>query len=1236
MHTEKEKKGRWNFAIDRGGTFTDIVGMAPDGVIHSGKLLSVSEAYEDAGIEGIRRLMEAATGKEADFSAIESIRIGTTVATNALLERKGAPTALVVTSGFEDLLSIGNGTRPELFNLRITRPVPLYAEVAGIEERVDADGRVSVPLDTGAALSTLKKIRRSGIEHLAIVLKHSWKNPVHERMVAEIATKEAGFEHVTVSHEIMPLINFLKRGQTTMIEAYLSPVLFDYVKTVKRLAGKVRIEFMQSSGGLADTGALKAKDTILSGPAGGVIGFSSVARQLGITQSIGFDMGGTSTDVSRYDGLYDHVFECSIDGVPFHTDMLDVETVAAGGGSVLSFDGERLLVGPESAGSFPGPACYGLGGPLSVTDANLLLGRIIPEFMPRTFGKTCDQPLGIESPEEKFEKLADDVNRRTSSRYTPPELAAGFLRIANEKMCRAMKKISVSRGYDIRRHALVCFGGAAAQHACDIARLLGTEKVVVPALSSVLSAYGIAVAERMERLVRPVMQPLAGELCADLSKRAERLAAPLRRKYTNAFVAEPVLKIYLDIRPRGTDAWLSIESASDDNGSIRFLSVEKLRETFERDYLSRFGFRPEGDELDVVNMRIEITCPAMQESAEQRENPDGRNNQESSPLFSRPVWTTSGYSTIPVYDRKRLSPAARIDGPAMIADNQLTLFVQDGFQALCDPRGNIVLEDMLLRDDRVQPLAGEEREPDPVLLEVFNNLFMNVAEQMGNTLSNAAHSVNMKERHDFSCALFDAEGNLVSNAPHIPVHLGAMEATVRHVIESNRADMRKGDMFLANDPHRGGSHLPDLTLVAPVFDEEGTLSFFIANRGHHADIGGTSPGSMPPDSSTIDDEGIVIGSFLLLSNGRLREKEIRNLLSSGEHPARNIGERLSDLRAQVAANNRGIAELERVTGEYGLPFVKTYMKHIRDNARHAMIRALKTIAGENGFFASSFADRMDDGATIAVSIRIRTGEGGEPEAVVDFTGTSPEVPGNSNAPAAVTRAAVLYTLRSLVEEDIPLNAGCLEPVKIIIPAGSLLNPSPRAAVAVGNVETSQRIVDVLLGALGKAAASQGTMNNLLFGRPDDSGAQYYETIPGGSGAAEGHDGASGVQVHMTNTRVTDPEVLEERFEQVTVTRFALRKGSGGNGRWRGGDGVERALCFNAPMRVTIISERRTTAPFGLHGGEPGATGANTLVLQDGARIGLSGRIDRLFMQGETLLIETPGGGGYGEASSPEV
>ncbi|ASQ90512.1 5-oxoprolinase [Prosthecochloris sp. GSB1] len=1235
MAIEKQAKGRWIFAIDRGGTFTDIVGIAPDGVIHSAKLLSISTAYEDAGIEGIRRLMDAAGGNESGFSAIESIRIGTTVATNALLERKGAPTALVTTSGFEDLLAIGTGARPDLFDLQISRPAPLYAEVAGIEERIDADGTVCVPLDTGAALTALKKIRCSGIEHLAIVLKHSWKNPLHERMVAEIAAKQAGFKKVTVSHEIMPLVNFLKRGQTTMIEAYLSPVLFNYVETVKRLAGNVRIEFMQSSGGLADTAALKAKDTILSGPAGGVIGFSSIARQLGIGLSIGFDMGGTSTDVSRYAGSLDHVFECSIDGVAFHTDMLDVETVAAGGGSILSFDGERLLVGPESAGSYPGPACYGLGGPLTVTDANLLLGRIVPEFMPRTFGKTCDQPPGIQSPKAKFGQLADEVNRSTSTRYSPPELAAGFLRIANEKMCRAMKKISVSRGYDIRRHALVCFGGAAAQHACDIARLLGTEKVVVPALSSVLSAYGIAVAERMERLVRPVMQPLAGELPAALAKKAGRLAAPLLKKFAKTRGAKPLMKVYLDIRPLGTDAWLSIESASSSDGRIRFLDAEKIRLVFEREYLSRFGFRPEGEKLEVVNMRVEITAPGIQDTATIRGNPNVQKKPETSPLFSRPVWTNSGYRDIPVFDRARFSPGTRITGPAMIADDQLTLFVQDGFEALHDRKGNIVLTDMLRKHASAHPCAGHESEPDPVMLEVFNNLFMNVAEQMGHTLSNAAHSVNMKERHDFSCALFDADGNLVSNAPHIPVHLGAMEATVRHVLESNGADMRKGDMFLANDPHRGGSHLPDLTVVAPVFDRDGTLSFFIANRGHHADIGGTSPGSMPPGSCSIDDEGIVIGSFLLLSKGQFREKEIRALLSSGKHPARNIGERLSDLRAQVAANNRGIAELERVTGEYGLSFVKRYMKHIRDNARRAMIRALKKMAGKNGLFAAAFSDNMDDGATIRVSIRIQAGGDGEPEALIDFSGTSPQVPGNSNAPAAVTRAAVLYTLRSLVDEDIPLNAGCLEPVKILIPAGSLLNPSSLAAVAVGNVETSQRIVDVLLGALGKAAASQGTMNNLLFGKPDDSGAQYYETIPGGSGASEGHDGASGVQVHMTNTRITDPEVLEERFGQVTVTRFALRKNSGGNGRWRGGDGVERALLFNAPMRVTIISERRSKAPFGLMGGESGETGRNSLILQDGRRIGLSGRTDRIVRPGETLLIETPGGGGYGKPESRE-
>ena len=1217
----------WHFAVDRGGTFTDIIGFDPEGNLHTRKLLSISDAYEDAGIEGIRTILNLSPGDQLDPAKIGCIRIGTTVATNALLERKGASAALCITKGFEDLLTIGNGTRPELFNMRIDKPRPLYSHVAGIEERIDTAGSVLTALNQKAAEKTLREIRSLGYENLAIVLKHSWVNPQHEKVLAQIAREKAGFRHVVASHEVMPLINFLKRGQTTMIEAYLAPVLFSYAHILRKLAGPVRIEFMQSSGGLIETDSLRAKDTILSGPAGGVIGSGALSGQLGITQSIGFDMGGTSTDVSRYDEDYNYVFESSVAGVPFYTDMLDVETVAAGGGSILSFDGERLLVGPESAGANPGPACYGLDGPLAVTDANLLLGRIIPEFMPCTFGETHDRSLDKGVTRDKFTDLTAKVNQATGHSYTPEELAEGFLRIANEIMCRAMKKISVSRGYDIRHHTLICFGGAAPQHACDIARLLGIDTIIIHPLSSVFSAYGIAVADRMERTAQAVMQLLTTKLLEALENKARseanHLIERLRKEGDSTSITT---RIFLDLRPSGSDTWLSIQAAENED-IVCFDNMEVLLKRFEDEYFSRFGFRPDADVIEVVNLRTEVTAGTPVPAAKPQPVHQ-RQIDASLALFSREVWISGAFRHIPVFDRTSFKPGHVLNGPAMIADKQLTLLVQEGFEAKIDGFGNLLLKDTA-GSAVMQSESGNSSKADPIMLEVFNNLFMNIAEQMGYTLSNTAHSVNMKERHDFSCALFDNDGRLTAHAPHIPVHLGAMEATVRHIIRENGKHMQEGDMYLANNPHLGGSHLPDITIVTPVFCGEEKPSYYLANRGHHADIGGITPGSMPPSSRTIHDEGIVVGNFLLVRNGMFREKELLVLLSSGKYPARNLGERLSDLKAQVAANNKGMTELYRMNDAYGAVTVQRYMGFIRENARNAMNRALEKLAGEREFFESTFSDVMDNGAGITVSIRIAAPKGEKPRIVVDFSGTSQEDSGNINAPTAVTTAAVLYTLRSLIDEDIPLNAGCLEPVTIIIPENSLLNPSPNAAVAVGNVETSQRIVDVLLGALGKAAASQGTMNNLLFGKPDNTGGQYYETIPGGSGAIKGHNGASGVQVHMTNTRLTDPEVLENRFPSVEVTRFTIRKGSGGSGKWVGGDGVERALLFKEPMHVSVISERRETAPFGLKGGNDGSKGINMLIRPDGTKTPLGYRVERIFSPGEAILIKTPGGGGYG-------
>jgi len=1228
------QENRWNFAIDRGGTFTDVIGFDPTGNLHTHKLLSISNAYEDAGIEGIRTLLQLSPDETLDPALISRIRIGTTVATNALLERKGASAALCITKGFEDLLSIGNGTRPELFNLNIKKPQPIYSKEIGISEETGVSGTILKEIDTEKAEKAIKKIRAEGYENLAIVLKHSWINPQHEQVLARIAREKAGFRHVVASHEVMPLINFLKRGQTTMIEAYLGPVLFSYAETIKKLAGPVRIEFMQSSGGLIDADDLRAKDTILSGPAGGVTGFGTLSARLGIPQSIGFDMGGTSTDVSRYDGEFQHVFESSVAGVPFYTDMLDVETVAAGGGSILSFDGERLLVGPESAGSNPGPACYGLGGPLTVTDANLLLGRIIPEFIPETFGKTHEKPLDSKIAGKKFTDLAQRVNNATGLSYSPEKLAEGYLTIANETMCRAMKKISVSRGYDIRDHALVCFGGAAPQHACDIARILGIKTIVLHPLSSVLSAYGIAVADRRERKALAVMKPLTHRLLENLEETAKSEANRLiTRLHDEEIKTEITTRLFLDLRPKGTDTWLSIP-AGNGHENVSFDSIEKILTRFKNEYLCRFGFRPDINAVEVVNLRTEVSAASSVPRLKHSPLSDEK-SAPLSPCYSREVWLSGKYREIPVFDRKTVKQGHTLQGPAMIVDNQLTLLVQEGFEAGKDATDNLILKDSMEAKTMHGKYSVDGAKPDPVMLEVFNNLFMNIAEQMGYTLANTAHSVNMKERHDFSCALFDNEGMLIAHAPHIPVHLGAMESTVQHILRENRNTMRDGDLYLANNPHQGGSHLPDITIVSPVFCQKNEPSFYLANRGHHADIGGITPGSMPPSSKTIHDEGVVAGNFLLVREGIFREPEVLELLSTGAYPARNLSERLSDLKAQVAANNKGLTELQRMNTAYGTKTVLQYMSFIRQNAKHAMQRALISLAGRSGAFHSTFSDHMDNGAKISVSVQVSAPKGKDPEIVIDFSGTAPEDSGNINAPAAVTTAAVLYTLRCLIEEDIPLNSGCLEPVTIIIPEGSLLNPSHEAAVAVGNVETSQRIVDVLLGALGKAAASQGTMNNLLFGRPDNSGGQYYETIPGGAGATEGNQGASGVQIHMTNTRITDPEILEQRFPSIQVSHFSYRKESGGTGKWNGGNGIERALRFNEPMHVSVISERRENAPFGLNGGQDGEKGANILLRPDETEKSLGYRVDRIFSPGETILIKTPGGGGYGDPNDKE-
>ncbi len=1213
---------KWFFAVDRGGTFTDVIGISPSGEIHVHKLLSESGSYRDATVAGIKYVLKK-VGLPDSLSPerIGGIRLGTTVATNALLERRGSPTALLITRGFEDLLEIGDQSRPEIFSLAITKPENLYREVFGVAERIGADGQILEPLDEDKTRAALTKIREKGIVSLAIVLMHSWKNPIHEQRVAALA-REIGFTQISISHAVMPLIKIVGRGQTTLVDAYLAPILRSYVRQLEERVGGIPLEFMKSSGGLVTVEKLHAKDTILSGPAGGVIGYAAVARLLGEKEAIGFDMGGTSTDVSRFGGELARVFETETGGIKYQTDQLDVETVAAGGGSILWFDGHRFRVGPESAGADPGPACYGRGGPLTVTDANLILGKILQETLPRTFGPGNNQQLDPELTFRRFKLLTEEINNALKTNFTVYRTAEGFLRVANEIMSRAIRKISVARGYDLRRHTLICFGGAAPQHAGAIARSLGMRRIVIHPLSGVLSAYGIAVADKIERGAEAIMKPYKREFYPRLCGTIMTLVKRVREKLGKVPENTPInTNVFLDLRPLGSDTYLTVPVSKGES----LLSFRETVHTFRKRYGKRFGFFPEENRIEVVNIRVEISVPGTVLVETPSVIAEKRTVDDKQIWKKQPVYFGGKKYATPVIWHRDLDCGNTIDGPALIIDNHYTTVVDPGFRVAVNEYGHLVLEKAKGPEEKVTAKR------DPIMLEVFNHQFMSIAEQMGYTLANTAHSVNIKERLDFSCALFDHEGNLVANAPHIPVHLGAMGESVKHIVRRNAGKIRPGDVFVTNNPHHGGSHLPDVTVVSPFFTKEGKLVFMVASRGHHADIGGTTPGSMPPFGKTLAEEGVVIDNFLLVSQNRFREREIRELLLNGPYPARNITERLSDLRAQVAANKKGLMELERLVENYTWPVVLAYMNYVRDNAAEALREALGRFVRHKPVFNVRFWDYMDDGSVINVSITIERGEN-PPEShrmLIDFAGTSPEKENNLNAPVAVTKAAVLYVLRTLINQDIPLNSGCFRAVEIHIPEGSLLNPSPGAAVVGGNVETSQRVVDVLLGALDVAAASQGTMNNFLFGRPDGGGAQYYETVAGGAGAVEGHCGASAVQVHMTNTRITDPEVLEYRFPEVRVEHFKIRPGTGGKGRWPGGDGVERAIRFSEPMQISILSERRKYPPFGLAGGKSGSMGENLLIDKTGNTINLGGKTERIVQAGETIIIRTPGGGGFG-------
>jgi 5-oxoprolinase (ATP-hydrolysing) len=1203
---------RWKFAADTGGTFTDVIGIDPSGSYHTLKILSDSPDYEDASIEGVRRILGLFPGQALPEDDVESIRFGTTIATNAFLERKGGAVALFITEGFSDLLEIGYQERPDIFNLCIHKPLPLYASVTEVPERIRRDGSVLRQLNRKKLEADIMKLDMDHTDAVAVVLMHAWKNPEHELLCEKIFS-DYNIPFVYLSHRVMNAVKIVSRGQSTVVDAYLSPVIARYVERIRKWTGNIRIEFMQSAGDLTSAGGFRGKNALLSGPAGGVIALGQIAQNLGLRGAIGFDMGGTSTDVTRYDGAFEKVFERVVEGIEFQTEMLNIHTVASGGGSTLWFDGGKMRVGPASAGAYPGPACYGFGGPLTITDANLIAGRIVPDYFPRTFGPERKSPVKSRTVREEFREMTKQIKGALKIPMTVEQAALGFLKIATEKMAMAIKEISVSRGFDVREYALVCFGGAGGQHACAVASVLGIKKIVSPPISSLLSAYGIGLARRSEKRFRTLLQPYhkglyreLGALFAEMKKEILGQNPGWRGAYT--------IQKEVDLRPAGTDSFLTVP----------YGNFKDTVAAFKSRYRQTYGFYPDSPDIEIVNIRLVITERKRFFSLFVEKTKKGESAE--SPCAFKKVCFDDGPLQVPVYLRHMLAPGRKVRGPACIVESTSALVVDPGFIAEKDSNGMIVIEKEERRIRRHKRGKGK----DPVLLEVFNSLFSGVATEMGYVLKNTAFSVNMKERRDFSCAIFDRQGNLVANAPHIPVHIGSMTDTVRWIMKGQKGNIRPGDMFLSNDPYKGGAHLPDLTVICPVFAKGKGIIFFTAARGHHADIGGISPGSLPPQVDHVDKEGVIIDSFLLVRNGAFREKEIRNVLTSHPFPVRNIRERILDLEAQIASCHKGKTELEAVIDRYGLETITDYMQCIQQNAAFSVKQALWDILAGRDSYEAFFEDYLDDGSLICVKITVSAGK--TPPltvtATVDFTGTSGQHAHDSlNAPLSVTRSAVMYVLRSLGRRDIPLNSGCLAPIKMIVPARTLLNPSFPAPVATGNVETSQRIVDVLLGAFNVCAASQGTMNNFIFEVDGDS--PYYETVGGGAGAMKGCHGASGVQVHMTNTRITDPEILEFRHPGVRLVQFRLRRGSGGRGRFQGGEGIIREILFLLPSTVSIISERRKIPPYGLCGGKSGAPGDNMLSKADGSRIRLPHRVEMRVAPGDSVLISTPGGGGFG-------
>jgi 5-oxoprolinase (ATP-hydrolysing) len=1282
---------RWQFWIDRGGTFTDIVAQRPDGKLIIHKLLSENPGrYTDAPLQGIRDVLGIPADAPIPAEQIAVVKMGTTVATNALLERKGDRTLLLITKGFRDALRIGYQNRPDIFARHIVLPEMLYERVIEVEERYSAQGNVLIPLQLSEAfIAAVQAAYEDGIRSCAIVLMHGYRYPAHEQQLATLMC-DIGFTQISVSHQVSPLMKLVSRGDTTVVDAYLSPILRRYIDRIADqltssfplsspslpLSSEFRIQnskfessltpdpqptapklmFMQSNGGLTDAQLFQGKDSILSGPAGGIVGAVQTSLMAGYRNIIGFDMGGTSTDVSHFNGEYERTFETEVAGVRLRAPMMAIHTVAAGGGSILKFDGSRYRVGPQSAGAYPGPACYRRGGPLTVTDCNVIVGKLQPQFFPQVFGHDGNLPLDADVVQQTFVELTAEIQAKTGDRRTPEQVADGFLAIAIDKMANAIKKISIQRGYDVTEYTLCCFGGAGGQHACLLAEALGMTQVLIHPYAGVLSAYGMGLADlstiheraveaRLDEAMLPTLRQALEELAIEGKTDMQHQGIEIGQSESLQSLPHVTVLPKVHLRYEGTDSALLVD----------WNDLASMRNQFETAYRQRYGFIVENRALVVEAISVEVIgkTPVSSEDAIASHRDTPLTSITTVCIYTKGAW----YST-PIFQRTDLNLGDRIPGPALIIEATGTNVIEPGWAAELTERNHLILRKVEVRQEvegrrsegvrEIEEMGelGQEIEgdcpvlnpqspipdtqhpaPDPVMLEIFNNLFRAIAEEMGVTLQNTSYSVNIKERLDFSCAIFDQQGQLVANAPHIPVHLGSMSESVRSLIQEKGHTLKPGDVYVLNNPYNGGTHLPDITVITPVFlistsltptptTQHPTPLFYLASRGHHADIGGITPGSMPPNSTTVEQEGVLLDNIQLVDQGQFLEQELLQVLTTDTYPVRNPIQNLADLQAQIAANERGVQELRRMVDHYGLATVQAYMGHVQDNAEESVRRVISVLKD------GSFTYLLDDGCQIQVAIAI---DRLNRSARIDFTGTSPQQPNNFNAPLAICKAVVLYVFRTLVNDDIPLNAGCLKPLEIIVPEGSMLNPRYPAAVVAGNVETSQAIANTLYGALGIMAASQGTMNNFTFG---NDRYQYYETICGGAGAGAEFDGTDAVHTHMTNSRLTDPEVLEWRFP-VVLEEFSVRRNSGGYGAHRGGDGVIRRIRFEEPMTAAILSSHRAVPPFGLQGGKPGAIGRNVVERCDGQVELLSGRAEVLMQMGDRIVIETPGGGGYG-------